>query len=281
MAAATSVEAVRADLVEMGVSAELLLEPAIRDTAPAMTAAALKLSSEDPDAIVAFVPSDHHVADAAAFGRALTEAATHAALGRLVLFGMRPDHASSAYGHIRPFAVGPDPSPVAGFHEKPDPATARALVDEGWLWNGGVLVARAAELIAEVDRLAPAVAAAARASVNSGDILGPAFAEAPRISMDYAVLEKTDRAWVLPVDFGWSDLGAWDAVAEAAPEGLDGAAVVDGRGVWVRAPPGLKVAVVGLSDVVIVLDGDRLLVCSRDAAQSVRRAAQAVEVDQV
>ena len=280
VAASASAQAVRSELAAVGSRAELLLEPVGRDTAPAMAAAALKLMSQAPDAVIAFVPSDHHVGDDAAFRLALAGAAEQASMGRLVLFGMRPDRPSSAYGHIRPTASGDQASPVAAFHEKPDVATAGELTAQGWLWNGGVLVARARDLVEEVQRLAPEVAAAARAAVGAGEVLGPAFEAAPRISMDYAVLEKTDRAWVLPVDFGWSDLGAWDAVAEATPAGLQRAAVVDGGRVWVRAPEAVKVAVVGLSDVLVVMEGDRLLICARDAAQSVRRAAQAAEDDQ-
>lgn len=250
---------------------DLLLETAPRDTAPAMLAGARLAATRDPAAVVALLPCDHHVGDAAAFRAALLKAGDLARDGRLVLLGVVPDAPSSAYGHIRPSGAGA--SPVRAFVEKPDPETAAALTSEGCLWNAGVLVARADVLWAEAERHAPEVARAVAGAVTGPGRLGPSFAEAPRISMDYAVLEKTDRAWVLPVDLGWSDLGAWDAVAAHAPSAP--VRRVDADRVWVQAPEGVQVAVVGLSDVIVVVEDGAVLVCARDAAQQVRRAGSA------
>lgn len=259
------------ELARLNIATRLVLEPASRDTAPAMLAGALRAADRDARAIVALLPSDHAIHDAAAFRAALRQAGELAFEGRLVVLGVRPNGASSAYGHIRP--SGPGPSPVAAFIEKPDAATAERLTAEGCLWNSGVLVARVDVLLAEMRRRVPDVVDAVEAALGTDEVLGAAFAEAPRISMDYAVLEATDIASVLPVTFDWSDLGSWDAVATLWPDSSPGAAVVGGEGVWVQAPVGVKVAVVGLSDVLVVIEDGAVLVCSTSAAQQVRVAA--------
>lgn len=248
----------------------LLLETAARDTAPAMLAGTRLAAAADPETVVALLPCDHHVGDPAAFRSALRKAGELAREGWLVLLGVVPDAPSSAYGHIRP--AGPGAAPVAAFIEKPDIATAARLTSEGCLWNAGILVARADVLWAEAERHAPEVARAVADAVSGPGRLWPSFADAPRISMDYAVLEKTDRAWVLPVDFGWSDLGAWDAVAAHSPS--TPARLVDADRVWVQAPDGVQVAVVGLSDIIVVVEDGAVLVCARGAAQQVRRVAK-------
>jgi len=269
--AAAAHEAAVRSLIDAGPdAADLVLETAARDTAPALLAGARVAAMRDRQAVVALIPCDHHVSDDAAFRQALRQAGELACEGRLVLLGVVPTAPSSAYGHIRP--AGPGPAPVAAFVEKPDLPTAERLTAEGCLWNAGILVARADVLQAEAERHAPEVARAVAASVAGHGRTGPAYAEAPRISMDYAVLERTDRAWVLPVDFGWSDLGAWDAVAGHVPSAP--ARLVDAERVWVQAPDGVRVAVVGLSDLVIVVEDGAVLVCARDAAQQVRRAAE-------
>jgi mannose-1-phosphate guanylyltransferase/mannose-6-phosphate isomerase len=270
VASAVHEAAVRA-LIDAGPdAADLVLETAARDTAPALLAGARVAAMRDPQAVVALVPCDHHVSDDAAFRAALRQAGELAREGRLVLLGVVPSAPSSAYGHIRP--AGPGAAPVEAFVEKPDPATAERLTAEGCLWNAGILVARADVLQAETERHAPEVARAVAASVAGPGRTGPAYAQAPRISMDYAVLEKTDRAWVLPVDFGWSDLGAWDAVAEHVPSAP--ARLVDAQRVWVQAPDAVRVAVVGLSDVIVVVEEGSVLVLKATEAQSVRRIAE-------
>jgi mannose-1-phosphate guanylyltransferase / mannose-6-phosphate isomerase len=269
VAAAADAEAVRAALSRAGVAADLLLEPASRDTAAAITTAALHVERFQPGATLAILPCDHHVGDAEAFRGAITQAADVAKDGRLVLLGVKPDRPSGAYGHIRP--ASPGVAPVAEFVEKPDPVTARNLTYEGCLWNAGVVVARADALLEETGRHAPDVLDAARgavASTSSDGVLGPAFTQAPRIAFDRVVLEKTSRAWVLPVDFGWSDLGAWDAVAERVTP--TPATLIDAPGAWVEASEGVRVAVVGVPDVIVVVRDGAVLVCARDAAQKVR-----------
>ena len=197
---------------------------------------------------------------------------------------MKPTSASEALGYIQP-GKGPGPvKPIAAFEEKPDAEAAKALVDAGALWNSGTFVARAATLLAETQRWAPEVAAAAQAAVAEATTaagvvrLGAAFARAPQIAFDRAVMERTDRGAVLPADFAWSDLGAWDAVLDAAGPDSDGNAVqgaVSTPGssqVLVRAAPGMRVAVVGATRLAVVVEADGVLVCDLDHAQAVRGA---------
>ncbi len=203
------------------VAAVLLIEPAGRDSAPAMAAAAEWIARRDPDGVALFVASDHHIPDAAGFRASVIEGARAAAAGRIVTFGVRPSEPSSAYGYIQP--EGPGLAPVRRFVEKPDRQRAEAYVAEGYYWNSGNFVVRADVLLTELERFAPEVLRAARAALPDDDgaalTLTDAFNDAPRISIDYAVLEKSERVSVLPVEFGWSDLGAWDAVAATGGAG--------------------------------------------------------------
>lgn len=259
-------------LAALGIQAVVLLEPEGRDSAAAMAAAAAWIVRNAPDGVALFVASDHHIPDDAAFRRAVLEALPTAAEGRIVTFGIRPTGPSSAYGYIRP--EGPGLSPVAAFVEKPDRTLAESHVRDGYLWNSGNFMVRASVLLDELDAFAPDVARAARGAVplDGGQVilLADVFRSAPKISIDYAVMEHSRRISVLPVDHAWSDLGAWDAVAAA------GAA---DRGVWiategdtglVRAGDGMVVATVGVSNLAIIAERDAVLVCSLDRAQEVK-----------
>ncbi len=259
-------------LSALGIAATVLLEPEGRESAPAMAAAAAWIVRNAPDGVALFVASDHHIPDNAAFRLAVLEALPTAGKGRIVTFGIRPTGPSSAYGYIRP--QGPGLSPVAAFVEKPDRTLAASHVRDGYLWNSGNFMVRASVLLDELDAFAPDVARAARAAVpvDGGQVilLADVFRSAPKISIDYAVMEHSQRISVLPVDHAWSDLGAWDAVAAA------GAA---DRGVWiategdtglVRAGDGMVVATVGVSNLAIIAERDAVLVCSLDRAQEVK-----------
>jgi mannose-1-phosphate guanylyltransferase/mannose-6-phosphate isomerase len=270
-------------LEEIGVAADVLLEPGPRDSAAAMAAAALWVRSRDPDAILAVVSADHYIPDPAAFREVIARAADHARGGWIVTLGVRPDAPSTAYGYIRPVA-GEGPRAIAAFVEKPDPETAKAYVAAGDLWNSGNFIAPAALLAAELEAHAPQVLAAVRAGLDAAGeirgatVLGPAFLTAPKISIDYAVMEKTARAAVLPVQFAWSDVGAWDAVLAASARDDDGnhaqgdAALLDTTGSYVRAGPGTRVVTVGLTDVAVVSEGGDVLVCALDRSQAVKTA---------
>lgn len=256
-----------------GVPAVVLLEPTGRDSAAAMAAAAQWISSQDPDGVAVFVASDHHIPDDEAFRRSAMEGVSSAGQGRIVVFGVRPTEPSSAYGYIHPEGTGL--SPVRSFVEKPDRDTAATYVAQGYLWNSGNLVVQARTLLEEVAAFAPEVAAAVAAAMPADDgpvlELTPAFETAPRISMDYAVLERSRKVWVLPVGFGWSDLGAWDAVAatDTAGRGLWIGGAGDGANL-VRAAEGMVVATAGVSDLAIIAERDAVLVCHLSRSQEVK-----------
>lgn len=263
---------VEQQLEKAGVSATVLLEPEGRDSAAAMAAAAAWIAGQDPEGVALFVASDHHIPDGAAFRAAAVAGAEAARAGRIVTFGVRPTEPSSAYGYIHP--ERPGLSPVKAFVEKPDRETAERYIAEGFLWNSGNFTVGARTLLNELDAFAPDVAAAARAAVPedaSGVILlGDAFRAAPRISIDYAVMEKSRIVSVLPVEFRWSDLGAWDAVA-ATGQGSRGLWIGDGDGLnLVRAAEGMVVATAGVSDLAIIAEPDAVLVCHLSRSQEVK-----------
>lgn len=254
-------------------AAVLLVEPAGRDSAPAMAAAAEWIVRRDPEGVALFVASDHHIPDAEGFRASVIEGANAAEAGRIVTFGVRPSDPSSAYGYIQP--EGPGLARVKRFVEKPDRSRAEAYVAAGYLWNSGNFVVRADVLLAELERYAHEVVDAARAALP-GDggatiALTEAFGAAPRVSIDYAVLEKSDRVSVLPVDFGWSDLGAWDAVAATGGAGRGLWIGGDGDGAnFVRAADGMVIATAGVSDLAIIAEPDAVLVCHLSRSQEVK-----------
>lgn len=275
-------------MAEIGIEANVLLEPAGRNTTAAMAVAAVWVARRAADAVVAVFPADHHIADDTAFEGAIRATLASATSGAVVTLGVHPTQPSAAYGYIRPgWSDGPV-KPIAGFEEKPDPVRAARLIADGALWNSGIFVATASTLLIELRRFAPRVAEAAEMSLQglapAGQIsvLGAPFADAPDIAFDRAVMEQTTRGAVLPVTFAWSDLGAWDAVLAASVTDADGnnlspgARATGAREVLVRADAGIQVAVVGASRLAIVVDGDAVLVCGLDQAQAVGSAGAAV-----
>lgn len=265
-----------------GDDAEVLLEPLAQDTAAAIAAAASWIARTDPDAVMVVLPADHHVPDTGAFAEAVARAVPAAEAGAIVTLGLRPQAPSEAMGYIIPGAGDGPALPVAAFVEKPGSAQAVDLIAHGGLWNSGVFIGRASTFRDQIVFWAPDVgrtaAAAAAGAVGEGGVFRLAGVEGPRIAFDRAVMEKTDRASVLPVDFAWSDLGAWDAVMAAAPEAAvgPGASVSGGGRVLVRAAPGVRVAVVGLSDVAVVAEPDAVLVTALGEGQAVRDAVRAL-----
>lgn len=264
---------VAAQLSALGVEADLILEPTGRDSAPAMAAAALWIQRINPDGIAVFLASDHYIPDGPAFRDTVIEAVEAASNGRIVTLGLTPDTPSSAYGYIQPDSPGL--SRVSRFVEKPDRSDAERYLAEGYLWNSGNFVTPVRTLLAELERLAPDVLTATRAALpeaGPGHIgtLGPAFAAAPKISIDYAVMEKSDKVWVLPAGFQWSDLGAWDAVANTG-RGARGTWIdLASEGCLVRAAPGVVVATAGVSNLAIIAEPDAVLVCDLTRAQDVK-----------
>ncbi len=257
----------------------ILLEPEARDSAAAMAAAAAWTLAHDPDGVNVFVASDHHIPDHEAFRQAVRQAASAASAGRIVTLGVKPTSPSTAYGYINP--EGPGLASVKAFREKPDRESAAEFIRDGYLWNSGNFIVSAATLVEELEARAPGVADAAKRSLDeptSGHVqqLGDAFRDAPKISIDYALMEKTQRASVLAVDFAWSDLGAWDAIAQTG-EGEFGSHIFeDSEGCLVRAPEGVLVGVLGVSNLAIVAEEDAILVCDLDRAQDVKSVVERV-----
>jgi mannose-1-phosphate guanylyltransferase/mannose-6-phosphate isomerase len=274
---------------EIGVRpSAIVLEPVARNTAPAAAIAALKIAEQQTDGIVLLLPSDHVVTDEAAFARSLGIAASVAAKGSIVTFGVKPSKPETGYGYIETGKeIAPGAFAVARFAEKPDAATARSWLEGGrHLWNSGMFVFRADVLIEELAQHAPEVLKAARealakakADLDFQRLDADAFARAPGISIDYAVMERTKRASVVPADFGWSDVGSWAALWElAARDGagnsLSGDVLMeDSRGCYVRAEKGVT-ALIGVEDLVIVVTGDAVLVAHRSRAQDVKAVVE-------
>jgi mannose-1-phosphate guanylyltransferase/mannose-6-phosphate isomerase len=286
--------AVRAQLAEAGVEGVVMLEPEARDSAPAIAAAVAWIAARDPEAVVLVTPSDHHIPNGAAFRQAVERAANAASGGAVVTFGVRPTGPATAYGYLQPgpaLAGQPGVHALTRFVEKPDAATAQRHLDAGFLWNSGYFVFGAAGFLAELERHAPAVAAAAAAAVSEADEragsvrLGQSFRTAPKISIDYAVMEKTDRAAVIPVDFAWSDLGAWDSIWAASPRDSDGVSargdvlLVDSRDCLVRNASGRLVVGVGLRGLAVVAEPDAVLVCDLASSQTVKAAVDRLQAE--
>jgi len=265
---------------------EILLEPVSRNTAPAIVTAALSIAEHDPDAVMAVMPSDHVVEDAELFARAVGRAGDFASDGRFLLFGIKPASAHTGYGYIRkgPALNGAEDSPfqVAAFVEKPERATAEEyLAEGGYFWNSGIFVLPVTAFIEEVGQLAPDILDAARAALAGSDhdlgfrrLDGAAYAEAPNISIDYAIMEKTPRAAVMPLDTGWSDVGSWSSVWEQGEGDGDGnvargdTMLLDTRNSYVHSQ-GALVSTIGVDDMIVVQTADAMLVAKKDRAQDV------------
>lgn len=275
-------DAISAELAAIGVEATILLEPEARDSGPAMAAAAAFVQRRAPDGVAAIIASDHHIPDAEAFRAAVRIAAEEAARGRIVTLGVTPTWPSPAYGYICPEGAGL--SPVKRFVEKPDPATAARYLADGFLWNSGNFIVSAAALMDELTRHAPDIAEAARAALPA-DLSGPlvrltdAFRSAPRISIDYAVMEKSDRTSVLPVAFEWSDVGAWDSVLATGAGHMGLHIGIDSANTLVRAADGMVVATLGVSNIAVIAESDAVLVCDLSRAQDVKILVDRVKAE--
>jgi mannose-1-phosphate guanylyltransferase/mannose-6-phosphate isomerase len=263
----------------------IVLEPTARNTAPAVAVAALLAERSDPDAVIAVMPSDHVIRDAPGFAAAVRKAGEIAATGRLVLFGIRPSEPNTGYGYIqrgKPLAGFDGAYAVAGFTEKPSRGTAEEYIAAGsYDWNSGIFVLGARTFLAELERLEPAILEAAKGAVAGAQddlgflrLDGRSFERAPSISIDYAVMERTSLAAVVPVDVGWSDVGSWSSLWELSGQDKDGnavhgAAVLEATtGCYVLSERSL-VATMGVRDLVIVDTPDALLVADRTRAQDV------------
>jgi mannose-1-phosphate guanylyltransferase/mannose-6-phosphate isomerase len=274
----------------------LLLEPAGRNTAPALTLAALAAREGGTDPVLVVTPADQTVTDGAAFTRALREAVRTAAQGPIVVLGITPDRPETGYGYIR--ATGADAvRRVERFVEKPDLATAETyLADGGYFWNAGMFVLRASAWLAAIEQFRPDIAGACRAAwaarATDARFVRPGraqFEAVPSESVDYAVMERCPGSAfdirMVALDAGWSDLGAWEAVWQVAEHDAAGnatrgdALVTDSRDTLVHATSRL-VAAVGLEGVVVVETPDAVLVASREKSQDVKKIVSLLGAEQ-
>jgi mannose-1-phosphate guanylyltransferase/mannose-6-phosphate isomerase len=274
----------------------ILCEPASRNTAPALTAAAHWLRERDPQAVMLTLPSDHYIGDDASFAAAVLRASVAAAAGRLVTFGIKPTHAEIGYGYIECGAAleGSDGAYLlAQFIEKPDLDTAERLIKDGsHYWNSGMFLLPVDAYIEEIERYSPKIATAAAAAVakrqeRDGFVYldRESFAEAPDSSIDYAVMEHTDKAAVLPAEIGWSDVGSWRALhdikeCDSFGNVVQGDVILDGvQNSYIRANDRL-VAALGVTDMVIVDTEDALLVSDTAHAAEVGRMVERLKEKQ-
>jgi mannose-1-phosphate guanylyltransferase/mannose-6-phosphate isomerase len=272
-------------------SPEILLEPVGRNTAPAIAAAALQAASGAHDPVLLVLPSDHVVRDRAAFEAAVREALPAAEAGGLVTFGIVPDAPETGFGYIQATA-GEGVRAVSRFVEKPDADTARSYLEAGgYYWNSGMFLFRASRFLDALGRFRPDILAAVRAAFDAakrdGDFvrLDPdAFAACPSDSIDYAVMERTDDARVLPVDIGWSDVGSWSALWDVSQRDAAGNAhhgdviAIDSRNSYAHARR--LVALVGVDDLVVVETDDAVLVARKDRVQQVKDVVARLKDDQ-
>lgn len=272
-----------ADLDRLG----FLLEPAGRNTAPAVVLAALHAVEEiGADATLLILPADHLIRDLDAFAADVQRAAALAAEGWLVTFGIRPTHPETGFGYIRMGAAvaGLEGRAVAAFVEKPSRETAESYVASGdYVWNSGMFCFRADALIATAEQTCPEVLAAARtcyaselSHVSPVEFAREAFLAQPDISIDYAIMERAPRVAVVPATFDWSDIGSWKAVSDIDAESdADGnrvqgqAIIVESENCYIQSDTRM-VAAVGVRNLVIVDTGDAVLVADRDRAQQVK-----------
>jgi mannose-1-phosphate guanylyltransferase len=272
----------------------VLVEPCARNTAPCVGLAALHVAEKDPAGVMVMLPADHHIGRPAAFRAALAAAAQVAAEGRIATVGIRPTRPETGYGYLHvgaPLALekkprkGLEPRAVQRFVEKPDEATAaRYLASGDYLWNSGIFAFRADVILEEIRRAMPDLAhqlgeiGASMGTPGYAKALARAFPACPAVSIDYGVMEKSDRIAVVPAEFGWSDVGSFAALPEVRKRDRQGnvaegeALVFDGKDNVVLASGRRPVAVIGLDDVIVVDAGDAVLVCRKDRAQDVRKA---------
>jgi mannose-1-phosphate guanylyltransferase/mannose-6-phosphate isomerase len=271
-------------LAEIGREADVLLEPVRRDSGPAIAAGAVFAEMRDSEAIVLALAADHVVGDTPAFIAACRQGLVAAAGGRIVTFGVQPERAATEYGYISPGEViSGEVRSVVKFVEKPDPVTAAGYIESGYLWNSGNFMFRASVLLDEYRNVDPESVQVVGDSVRkAGRDLGfvtldpDLFAKAKAISIDYAVMEKTSRASVVPVSCGWSDVGSWHAVWELSDKDGEGnaaqgvAVFEDSRNCNVSTDKAL-VALEGVDDLVVVATQDAVLVSRQKDANGLKR----------
>jgi mannose-1-phosphate guanylyltransferase/mannose-6-phosphate isomerase len=280
-------------MLALGINGEIVLEPERRDSAAAIAVGTVMAEKRDPDAVCVALASDHVVGNAEAFRRDCKRAAGLAASGLIMTLGIKPTHPSTAYGYLAPGEALPEPgaSRLSRFVEKPKLDLATQYLADGYLWNSGNFLFSAATMREELGRHAPAVLSAAEAAVGRAkrDLdflrLDPeSFSRATRISIDYAVMERTAHAGMLAASFDWSDVGSWDSIHAIKPQDGDGnvlegpAVALDTRRSLIRSEEVLT-TVVGLDDVVVVSTRDAVLVASMAQAGKVKNLVEQMKAE--
>lgn len=274
-------------LTRAGMTGRIVLEPMRRDSGPAIAVAAELIRASDPNAVMLVLAADHLVTDAAAFAATARAGLDAAEAGAIVTFGITPGHAATGYGYIRPGAnMDGRVRMVGAFVEKPDVETAQRFLSEGYLWNSGNFLFRADVFLGELRNFEPEIAAAAEAvaqkvvvdragAITFERLDREAFAASPAKSVDYAVMERTDRAAVIEADYSWSDLGSWNALWDMSSKDAAGNAVrgnvslADTRNSYV-ASEDIHTAVVGLDDIAVITTKDAVLVARRDVGNELK-----------
>lgn len=278
----------------VGIPVDIVMEPMPRDSAAAIAASAVYLHRYRAGTIGLVLAADHVVADLAGFASSVRKAIPAAEAGHIVTFGIVPTHPSTAYGYIRPGGpVEGEARNVAMFLEKPDATKAGELIADGSLWNSGNFMFRPDVMLAEIEAYAPDIAAAASEAVTNHTMdLGAlrlneeAFAKAPKISIDYAVMQKTKRAAVVKAAFDWSDIGTWGALWEASERDEKGnrlsgnVRLLETSGSLVHSEDVLT-TVAGLDDVVVVTTRDAVFVASREASGDVKALVEDMKAQSV
>jgi mannose-1-phosphate guanylyltransferase/mannose-6-phosphate isomerase len=268
----------------------VVIEPVGRNTAPAAAVAALMLAESDPDALMLLMPSDHLIADSAAFRRAVEVATPLAREGRMVTFGIQPTGPNTGYGYIKAGNALGGGFQVERFVEKPDLVTSESYVASGdYTWNSGIFLLPVGLFLAELDLHAPGMVAGCRAALAKGrnDLFffrldDETFAGLKGQSIDYAVMEHSDKVAVVPVDMGWSDIGSWSALWQESPRDADGNVVmgdvlaIDTANCYLRSQDHL-VATVGVRDLVVIATDDAVLVADKSRDQEVKAVVEALK----
>jgi mannose-1-phosphate guanylyltransferase/mannose-6-phosphate isomerase len=279
------------DMQAINRQADIILEPMRRDSCAAIVAGCLRALERSPDALVLILAADHRIPDHKAFADAVSNARIDAEAGFLTTFGIKPRQAATGYGYIKPgvnLRVGGS-AKLELFKEKPDTMTAKAYLAEGYLWNSGNFLFSAKRFFDEIAIHAPAVLSAVQKSYDAAKretdfiwLNAEAFAQSPQISVDYAVMEKTQHAAVYAVDYAWSDIGSWDAVyklyeCDAAQNVIEGRGLVlAGKNNFVHSSH-LVTAVYGLDDVVVVTTRDSVLVTKRGLTEKTKDIVAALK----
>jgi mannose-1-phosphate guanylyltransferase len=272
--------------------AQLILEPCARNTAAAIVMAAVVAEqTHGPDSIILVMPSDHLIGDLEAFHAAIGVAERAAAMGRMVTFGVIPKGPETGFGYLEtgaPLENAPGAFEVARFTEKPELAKARAMVASGrHYWNGGIFLFRVEDFLRESAKLAPIIhACAVRAVANAerrGTCILPLEAElkeCPSVSVDYAIMERSNSIAMVPLSADWSDIGSWDALADLGSEMSADSLVtaVQSENCYVRSD-GLKVGLLGVDDLVVVASGDHVLIMRRGHSQHIRQLVAKVAAE--